>query len=381
METGWKFRHVDAAGDNTMKKHWMIALSLLVALAMGACKGKDAKVVKPDDRQWTDKDTVIWVDESGIQLGDLRREMQRQLMHMPPNLSEEQTKAYQARCTQISIDNLIIRRLLERELDRSGMLISQGEVEEAKKILEAGLGSDRTLTMLIAEVNLPMEVLEDNLRLDIFKNRVLKDRFETAWAEITDEYARTYYDGHPDEFKQPAGRFASHILVRVAPDADDATRGKAKKKAEEVRKALLEGADFAQLASTTSDCASRTKGGDLGFIPRGREAPAFEEAVYSQPVGEIGAVVESPVGYHVIKVTREQEERMLPFEEVKTALVNGLKRQAQQKIIGEYIQQLRERALIRFDGPLAQGAPAAGRTEEGAPAEKAAPAEPEAGQP
>lgn len=355
-----------------MKKHWMIALSLLAALSMGACKGRDAKVVKPDERQWTDKDTVIWVDESGIQLGDLRREMQRQLMHMPPNLSEEQTKAYQARCTQISIDNLIIRRLLERELDRSGMLISRDEVEEAKKTLEAGLGSDRTLTMLIAEVNLPMEVLEDNLRLDIFKNRVLKDRFEAAWAEITDDYARNYYDGHPDEFKQPAGRFASHILIRVASDADDATRGKAKKKAEEVRKALLEGADFAQLASTTSDCASRTKGGDLGFIPRGREAPSFEEAVYSQPIGEIGAVVESPVGYHVIKVTREQEERVVPFDEVKTALVNGLKRQAQQKIIGEYIQQLRERSLIRFDGPLAATA---------APSEESAPGAPEAEQP
>ena len=361
-----------------MKKHWMIATGLLLALVLGACKGKDAKVVKPEDQQWSDKDTVIWVDESGISLGDLRREMQRQLMHMPPNLSEDQIKAYQARCTQISIDNLIIRRLLEKELDRSGMLISREEVEEAKKTLEAGLGTDRTLTMLIAEVNLPMEVLEDNLRLDIFKNRVLKDQYEAAWAEITDDFAQKYYDGHPDEFKQPAGRYASHILIRVPADADAATKAKAKNKAEEVRKALLEGADFAQLASTSSDCVSRSKGGDLGFIPRGREAPAFEEAVYSQPIGEIGAVVETPVGFHVIKVTREQEERMVPFDEVKTVLVNGLKRQAQQKIIGDYIQQLRERSLIRFDGPLSQSpAPA----KDDASAEKAEPAEEKAEQP
>jgi peptidyl-prolyl cis-trans isomerase C len=332
----------------------MVAWSLLLALGLCACSGRDAKVVKPEERQWSDKDTVIRIDESGISLGELRRELQRQLLHMPPNLSADQMKAYQARCTQIAIDNLIIRCLLEREMDRSGMLISQSEVEDAKKTLEASLGPGRTLTMLIAEVNLPMEAMEENLRLDIFKNRVLKDRYEAAWAEITDGYARKYYDEHPDEFTQPEGRFASHILVRAAPDADAAVRAKAKNKAEEIRKALLEGADFAQLASSTSECASRTRGGNLGFIPRGREATAFEEAVYSQPVGEIGAVVESPVGFHVIKVTGEQEKRMLPFDEVKTALVNGLKRRAQQKIIGDYLKELRERALIRFDGPLAR---------------------------
>lgn len=352
-----------------MKKCLFVALALLLALGMSACKEKAAKVVRPEDRDWSNKDIVIWVDESGISLGELRAEMHRQMLHMPQGLNQEQTQAYQARATQISIENLIVRRLLEREMDRSGILISQNEVDEAKKVLEAGLGEGRTLTMLIAEVNLPMDVLEANLRLDLFKNKVLSNEFETAWAEITDDYAKTYYDEHPDEFKQPEGRFASHILIRVPQDADDMARMKARNKAEEVRKALLEGADFAQLAATSSECVSRSRGGDLGFIPRGREAPAFEEAVYSQPIGQIGAVVESPVGYHVIKVTGEQEERMVPFEEVRQTLVNGLKRRAQQKLISEYIAGLREKSLIRFDGPLApQEKPAGEAPAEDAPA-------------
>lgn len=352
-----------------MKKCLFVALALLLALGMSACKEKAAKVVRPEERDWSNKDIVIWVDESGISLGELRAEMHRQMLHMPQGLNQEQTQAYQARATQISIENLIVRRLLEREMDRSGILISQNEVDEAKKVLEAGLGEGRTLTMLIAEVNLPMDVLEANLRLDLFKNKVLSNEFETAWAEITDDYAKTYYDEHPDEFKQPEGRFASHILIRVPQDADDMARMKARNKAEEVRKALLEGADFAQLAATSSECVSRSRGGDLGFIPRGREAPAFEEAVYSQPIGQIGAVVESPVGYHVIKVTGEQAERMVPFEEVRQTLVNGLKRRAQQKLISEYIAGLREKSLIRFDGPLApQEKPAGEAPAEDAPA-------------
>ena len=366
-----------------MKKILLFALALVVAFGAAGCK-KQAKVVKPEERQWTSKDAVIQIDESAITLGELRGEMQRQMLHMPQGLSEDQAKAYQARCTQISIENLIVRHLLEREMDRSGILISQDEVEEAKKTLESGLGENRTLTMLIAEVNLPMDVLEANLRLDLFKNKVLEEKFNTAWAEITEEYAQKYYDEHPDEFRQPEGRFASHILIRVPADADESMRTKARNKAEEVRKALLEGADFAQLASTTSECVSRSRGGDLGFIPRGREAPAFEEAVYSQPIGQIGAVVESPVGFHVIKVTREQEEKLVPFEDLKQQLINGLKRREQQRIIAEYINGLRERSLVRYDGPLApqqtpsggeEGAPAAGEKPEAAEETPAAGAE------
>ena len=91
--------------------------------------------------------------------------------------------------------------------------------------------------------------------------------------------------------------------------------------------------------------------------------------------GQIGAVVESPVGFHVIKVTREQEERMVPFDEVRQTLINGLKRRAQQKLIAEYIAGLREKSLIRFVGPLApQDKPADAAPAEDAPA---APAESE----
>ena len=134
---------------------------------------------------------------------------------------------------------------------------------------------------------------------------------------------------------------------------DEAAKKDALAKAEGIRKALLEGADFAKLAGEASECLSRTRGGALGVIPRGREAPAFEEAVYAQKIGEIGEVVESPVGYHVILVTGEQEEKLLPFDEVKDRLLVSLKTKVQQQVISEYIGELRSRATIKLDGMLA----------------------------
>ena len=145
---------------------------------------------------------------------------------------------------------------------------------------------------------------------------------------------------------------------------DEGARRDSLAKAEGIRKALVEGADFAALAGESSDCLSRARGGVLGVIPRGREAPAFEAAVYSQPIGEIGEVVESPVGYHVILVTGEQEEKLLPFDEVKSPLLMTLKNRVQQQVIADYIGELRSRATIKLDGPLAATA-AEGKAPDG----------------
>jgi peptidyl-prolyl cis-trans isomerase C len=190
-----------------------------------------------------------------------------------------------------------------------------------------------------------------------------------AFDAVTEETAKAYYDEHPQEFTQPAGRLASHILVRVTESMDETAKMDRRAKAEGIRKALLEGADFAKLAAEASDCMSRLRGGVLGVIPRGREAPAFEEAVYSQAFDKIGEVVESPVGFHVVQVNGEQEELKVSFDEVKDRLIVSLKNQSQQKITFEYIEELKSRATIKLDGALAESVAEAKAT---APAEAAA---------
>ncbi|MDR0993999.1 MAG: peptidylprolyl isomerase [Verrucomicrobiota bacterium] len=334
-----------------ISKAWIRFLMAVVLMTAAGCGKKDAQVVTPGE--FNPNDVAIWVDQVGIPAMALQREANRLFVNLARDLPPDRVQETQIRVLRQAVDNLVIRQLVESEMERSGILISQAEVEQAKKDLEKGLGHGRTLTMLIAEINLPIEELERNLRLDIFKNKVLKDRLDAALAEITEETAKAYYDDHLAEFTQPAGRLASHILVRVPTDADEAAKAKALAKAENIRTALVNGADFAKLAGEVSDCASRVRGGDLGFIPRGREAPVFEEAVYTQPLNQIGAVIESPVGFHIIKVTGEQEEKVYPFDEIKDALMARMKMAAQQQLSTQYIVELREKAAIRLDGPLA----------------------------
>lgn len=325
---------------------------MAVAVMLAGCGRKEAQVVTPRPAHATD--VAIWVDNASITHGELQREASRLFGNIAANVPPEQVPAAQAQVLRQAVDNLVVRALVRGEMERSGVTISRDELEAGKRDLERGLGPDHSLAILLATANLTMEELERNLVLDLFKNKMLKDRLDAALEGVNEAAARTYYEENIGNFKTPAGRLTSHVLIRVPEEADEAVRTAARARAEGIRQALLEGADFAALARETSQCASRARGGDLGVVPRGREAPAFEEAVFSQEFGAIGEVVESPVGFHVIQVRGEQEEGVTPFDEVSERLQMMLRSRIQQELTVEYIDTLRDKATIKLEGFLAE---------------------------
>ena len=80
------------------------------------------------------------------------------------------------------------------------------------------------------------------------------------------------------------------------------------------------------------------------------------------------------MGFHVIKVTGEQAEQLVPFDDVKTRLATVLKAQVQQKVAAEYILELREKATIKLDGVLATVSEAAKAKQAAEPVAAEAPA-------
>ncbi|RJS93253.1 peptidylprolyl isomerase [Salinisphaera sp. Q1T1-3] len=71
----------------------------------------------------------------------------------------------------------------------------------------------------------------------------------------------------------------------------------------ELKQQIENGADFAELARQNSTCPSGKQGGELGTFGRGQMVPAFDEVVFSAPVGEVQGPVETQFGYHLLEVT------------------------------------------------------------------------------
>ncbi len=158
------------------------------------------------------------------------------------------------------------------------------------------------------------------LRFLLIDQTVIRDSLTLA-----DDAARLYYDANVEQYRTPGQMRASHILLRVDDDEEEAA---VEARAAELAAEARAGSDFAELAREHSDDESNAAdGGDLGSFGRGRMVPEFEAAAFEMAAGEISDPVRSPFGFHVIHVTEKVEEVTQRFEEVLAGIENTLKQE------------------------------------------------------
>jgi peptidyl-prolyl cis-trans isomerase C len=135
---------------------------------------------------------------------------------------------------------------------------------------------------------------------------------------VSEDEVKAYYDANKDEFKIPEMVRARHILFLVEASATDEQKKKVYEKAVETLKEIKEGADFAKLASELSgDPGSKSKGGEIGFVARGKTVKPFEDALFALKPGEVSGVVETKFGYHIIQAEERKDASVEPFDEAK----------------------------------------------------------------
>jgi peptidyl-prolyl cis-trans isomerase C len=155
---------------------------------------------------------------------------------------------------------------------------------------------------------------------------------------ITDNDVKNAYKDVIENAPDIVERRASHILVDSA------------EKATSLIQKINEGADFAELAKENSQGPTGPKGGDLGFFAASDMVPEFSKAAFSMEIESVSAEpVQTQFGFHVIKVTGEQDRAKPSFDDVKTQL----KAQLQQAVLAEKIDQMRanvDMKVFDYDG-------------------------------
>ncbi|MGD0125028.1 MAG: peptidylprolyl isomerase [Terriglobia bacterium] len=165
---------------------------------------------------------------------------------------------------------------------------------------------------------------------------------------VNDQELRDRYEKNKESFEEVR---VSHILIRTEnatfkpddpshpglPDAD------ARKKLEEIRKQILAGADFAEMAKKYSeDAATVASGGDMGVIRPDRVVPPIIEAAHSLSPGQVSDLITTPYGVEIIKV---EQKRTIPFEEAKPSLES----QVRQSKASAVIQQIEDEYHVVID--------------------------------
>src|SRR5439155_14896278 len=150
-----------------------------------------------------------------------------------------------------------------------------------------------------------------------------------AQEQVGAEEIKAYYEANVWRYGEPEQRRASHILIAVKSGAGDAEKAKARERAARIlSQARKSPESFAELAKKNSDDpGSASKGGDLGFFSRGMMVRPFEDAAFRLKPNQIGDLVESDFGFHIIRITGVKAGKMKSLDQARPEIERELKQQ------------------------------------------------------
>lgn len=253
------------------------------------------------------------------------------------------------------LHTLVERCLIMDQLSADGITISDADVSQA--FADRARKRNQTLNEACQEITEQGKTLEDvrtRLKYHTIAIERFYERHATSKKVLSEAEARRMYDENPAQFALEEERRVSRILIAASIDFPSDVRQAARKRAEELRQRLINGADFAAATRELSDDRlTKTRGGDRGWSTRGFvTAPGndpFGDAAFAlQRVGDISSVVETVDGYDIILLTGIKPAHQRSFEEAREFIVDRDRYYEINNFWETYAQQLRNAATIVY---------------------------------
>ena len=268
------------------------------------------------------------------------------------------------------INELIVKSLLDEEIQKRGIKVTNKDVDEAIKTIIDKVGSKEQLDAILKENGISNSQFKDDLKEEVKMKKLAQ---QLGNSSVSDAEAKKFYNDNINKFKYPDKVRASHILISVNPveiteivksDAKNKNLDEAGIKAKvneeikareaKVNKLLAEAkkdpTQFAKLAKENSDdTASAVKGGDLGFFTAKEMVPEFSKAAFAMKPNTVSdKPVQTQFGYHIIMVTDRAAAGQTPYEKVKNDIKGYLENQKQIEMIDNLTESLKKNAKIEY---------------------------------
>ena len=284
--------------------------------------------------------TVAVVNGTAISEAELEREVAKLLpkTYFHSTVNEEKL----AEVRKKALQSLIEHTMMYSYAVSKGIKASNEEVEDIVEKLVDFYGSQEKLDAVLKQNKTDMAELRQAIRRDLTLKQLFEKEIE---YKITDEDLKKYYEKNKFKFKEPEKIKAALIYVRNDP-GDPKGREKALEKIKKAEQDLKNGENFPYVAQTYSDDPTRVKGGDLGFIHRGRLDMDIEDIAFSMDANTTSDIIEKDVGYFIVKVDEKKEPNQLSFEDVKKKLKTELKAKEEEKREKELLEKLQANAKI-----------------------------------
>lgn len=303
---------------------WVLALACLGTV-------RPVSAAKVEDR------IVAIVNSDLITWSELKREVTPERERLEKHYRGEELARRLKMAEAMALTTMIERRLQLQEAKARSIDVGDQEVKQAiKQLIQQGEKIDEKDPANTKSVRDQLTLL-----------RVV-DREVRSGVMVADPEMKRYYQEHRDRFALPEEYTLSQILIKPR-SADDLVEAKGKTR--DIMALLKQGESYEDLALRYSDGPNASRGGRLGLVRQGELLPAIERGVSNLSEGGISDVIESPEGFHIVRLEDKKPKQFRPYEEVRQEIQALVFQQKSEDMFQAWLADLKNKAYIeiKFD--------------------------------
>jgi len=299
----------------------ILALGAVLALAITALAGDDIVAVV-NGVPITDREVNGAVDQM----------IPRSTFH--GSVSDDRKAEFREK----ALENLITYELQYQDGVARGITAEKSLVKEQMKLVRGSFASTKDYKNWLEQASLTEDQLREKLRKGLVVKAVVT-KMVVEPSRMDHQALQEYYTKNMAKFRQPEG-----IRLRIISTKNE-------KKAKDILAKLKGGDDFGDVAARMSEDDFRIKGGDIGYIHRGRIYPALEEAAFRLKPGEMSGLIWTDETWFIVKVEDRRPEQVVPFEQAKDRLRTELEKKRASELMEAWVSDLRGKAKIEVRNP------------------------------
>jgi len=250
-----------------------------------------------------------------------------------------------------AMDLLIEQEVLRQAAEKAGVPVEDSEVDAEVAKLRSAFKTPEAYAARLLEEGFTEERYRKHVRGMIAAAKYL-DGIRDAVPPVTDGELAAYYRDNERRLTFPEEVRVRQILLLWKPSGKPDDRAEVRARMAPILEQARGGADFAELARRHSEDSTAKAGGEMGFIRRGENPPAFDNAAFALAPGEVSGMVETYLGVHVIRLEERRPAYLVPLDEVREKLRDHVRKERMDAAAKKEVERLRAAADVAILIPL-----------------------------
>ncbi len=314
----------------------------LIALPLSICQAQNPPTELVDR-------IIAVVNDDVITLSDLNEEGNGIFQAIISKVPAQQQAAELNKARKEILGHLVDQLLLKQQADKIGIQIDKADIDQAvESILVNNNITIEKFRHDLQTMGTSEKAYRKKLKNQILKSRLLSFEIKSKIV-VTDEEIKKYYEkSYKPEQANATGYHILQMGFLWGNKFRTKTREDAYKNAQYARQKLLAGANFAELAKALSDLPSAEDGGDIGQFKMSEMAEYMAKAIKKMHVGAVSEILQTPVGYQILKLKAAPGQEMPKLADVKDEIKDILYKQEGEKNYLDWLTKLRQKAYIKY---------------------------------